>query len=112
MNLLNTAEERGVGGNFSVLLISSGLLGVYQRCSLNVQCESEKKKRHNDLKLIMLTMIFFLNLRSILKELMFFVNKHLFKVQCLHYSFTCQIQIGLNLILLFKNSTSGMCISD
>lgn len=44
MNLLNTAEERGVGGNFSVLLISSGLLGVYQRCSLNVQCESEKKK--------------------------------------------------------------------
>lgn len=62
MNLLNTAEERGVGGNFSVLLISSGLLGVYQRCSLNVQCESEKKKRHNDLKLIMLTMIFFLNL--------------------------------------------------
>lgn len=27
MNLLNTAEERGVGGNFSVLLISSGLPG-------------------------------------------------------------------------------------
>lgn len=44
MNQLNTAEERGDGGIFSVLLISLGLLGVYQRCSLKVQCESEKIK--------------------------------------------------------------------